>query len=137
MLLRNKWRNVWFLFIDEISLVSAQLLCEIDHALRFAKERPNEWFGDIHVIFAGDFFQFPPVGGTPLYVPIAPYGSQSTTEIMKRLGRLAWKSVTDVISFMEQQRMKKDVEYAAAVTRLRVRECTLADVDLFNSQVIK
>lgn len=31
--LRDEWRNVDILLIDEASLLSAQLLCEIDHAL--------------------------------------------------------------------------------------------------------
>lgn len=33
--------------------------------------------------------------------------------------------------------MKDDPEYGSAVQQLRVRECTLDDVDLFNSRVVK
>ena len=47
--------------IDKCSLLSAELLSEIDAALCFAKEVADEWFGGITVIFAGDFFQYPPV----------------------------------------------------------------------------
>ncbi|KAF9782849.1 hypothetical protein BJ322DRAFT_1008807, partial [Thelephora terrestris] len=32
-LIREEWRDVWFLFIDEVSLLGAQLMCQIDHAL--------------------------------------------------------------------------------------------------------
>jgi hypothetical protein len=136
-LIRDEWRDVWLLFIDEVSLIGAQLLCQIDHALRFAKESPNEWFGGINVIFAGDFYQYPPVGSTPLYMPIQAKAPQKSTDIEKRLGRLAWKSVNVVISLSEQQRMKDDPEYASAVGRLRVRDCNLGDVELFNSRVVK
>ena len=123
--------------IDEFSLLSAELLSEIDAALRFAKETPNEWFGGIMVIFAGDFYQYPPVCATPLYNPIPAYGKTSSSQLCKRLGRLAWKSVNNVIAFSEQKRMKDDPAYAVAVTHLRTRECTLEDVDLFNTRVIK
>lgn len=45
--------------------------------------------------------------------------------------------MNSVISLSEQERMKSDVEYGAAVNRLRIRECTRDDVKLFNSRVIK
>ncbi len=59
-LLRDEWRLVKVLFIDEVSLLSEQLICEIDHALRYATEKPDEWFGGITIIFAGDFFSISP-----------------------------------------------------------------------------
>ena len=136
-LVRDEWQHVSFLFIDEVSLIGAQLLCQIDHALRFAKERQDEWFGGINVIFAGDFYQYPPVGNTPLYTPLQCKAPQKAADIEKRLGRLAWKSVDIVVSLSEQQRMKEDPEFAAAVGRLRIRECNLGDVELFNERVIK
>lgn len=135
--LRQEWRNIDILLIDEVSLLSLQLLAEIDHALRYAKERPNEWFGGVTVIFAGDFYQYPPVGGSPLYSPISVYAGQTDAEISKRLGRLAWKTVDTVVMLTEQQRMKNDPEYGAAVQRLRTRECTFEDAELFNSRLIK
>ena len=136
-LIRDEWRDVSFVFFDEYSLIGAQLLCQIDHALRFAKENMSEWFGGINIIFAGDFYQYPPVGSTPLYTPIQPKAPQKSTDIEKRLGRLAWKSVNVVVSLDEQKRMKDDPEYASAVGRLRVRDCNLGDADLFNSRIVK
>ena len=71
-LVQDEWQDVWFLFIDEVSLLGAQLMCEIDHSLQFAKENPNKWFGGINVILARDFYQYPLVGSTPLYALIQP-----------------------------------------------------------------
>jgi len=133
----EEWKNVEYLLIDEVSLLSLQLLAQIDHALRYAKEKPNAWFGGVTIIFAGDFYQFPPVGGSPLYSPIAPYAGQTDAEVQKRLGQLAWKTVNVVITLSEQQRMKEDVEYGHAVSRLRMRQCTKDDVELFNSRIMK
>ena len=89
------------------------------------------------VIFAGDFYQYPPVGGTPLYTPISAYAGQSNEEIAKRLGCMAWKSVNSVITLTEQERMKGDPEYAVAVQHLQICECTMEDAELFNTCVIK
>lgn len=84
--LRDEWRLVETVMIDECSLLSAELLSEIDAALRFAKEVPDEWFGGITVIFAGDFFQYPPVCATPLYNPITNRAKSSDSEVAKRIG---------------------------------------------------
>ena len=94
--LRDEWKNVEFLLVDESSLLSLQLIAQIDHALRFAKERPDVWFGGVALIFAGDLYQYPPVGGSPLYMPISTYARQTNDKIQKRLGRLAWKTVNTV-----------------------------------------
>jgi hypothetical protein len=95
------------------------------------------WFRGVNVIFAGDFYQYPPVGGSPLYTPISAYAGQNDAEIQKRLGRMAWKTVNTVINLTEQQRMKADPEYGEAVMHLCSRTCMQDDVDLFNSRVIK
>ena len=105
------------MLIDEVSLLNCEINAEIDAALRFAKEKPDEWHGGIIVIFAGDLYQYPPVCGTPLYNSIAVYSNQTNDEITKRLGQLAWKTINSVITFIEQERMKGDHEYAEAVAR--------------------
>ena len=51
----DEWKFVDVLFLDEVGAVGAQLLSELYHALRIAKEEPNIWFGGMIVIFAGDF----------------------------------------------------------------------------------
>lgn len=134
--LRDEFKDVMVIMLDEVSLLGAQLLAELDHALRYVKSN-NEFFGGIIVIFAGDFYQFPPVMGTPLYNPIKNYAKITQEELLKRLGRLAWKSVTDVVILEEQERMKKDPLYGRAVLNLRKRQCTQADVNLFNTRVVK
>jgi hypothetical protein len=45
--LRDEWRLVDIMMLDECSLSSAEIISEIDSALRFAKEKPDQWFGGI------------------------------------------------------------------------------------------
>ena len=62
-----------WLIIDEISMVSARLLAEIDQKLRsyyntvdpFALDCKNEVrpFAGVNVLMSGDFWQFPPTDG--------------------------------------------------------------------------
>lgn len=135
--LKKEWDGVHVLMIDEVSLLDQELLCQMDQTLRLAKKN-DEYFGGIIVIFAGDFFQYPPVAGNPLYKPISNSIKDSgNSEFKNRMGRVAWRSLTDIVVFDEQYRMRSDPQYADAVNRLRKRECTFEDVDLFNSRIIK
>ena len=84
--MRDEWHFVKVLLIDEISLLSVQLMCEVDHALHYVTENHGDWFGGITVIFSGDFFQHPPIGGTPLYNPISNTPSKLADSVPRCLG---------------------------------------------------
>jgi len=137
--LRDEWKNVEFLLVDEISLVGAQLLCDLDLILHCVRE-VDDWFGGINIIFAGDFFQLPPVQATPLYRPILATSRKGPAHARarERHGRIAWKQVDTVIELTEQKRMEDDKEFADAVLRLRLHEAlTQEDIALFNSRVVR
>ena len=50
------------LVIDEVSMISAELLTIIDIVARYFKEKDKP-FGNIQIIFVGDLYQLPPVEG--------------------------------------------------------------------------
>ena len=54
-------RQLELLVIDEISMVRSDLLDAIDTVLRFVRQRPQEKFGGVQVLFIGDLLQLPPV----------------------------------------------------------------------------
>lgn len=140
--LRAEWRNVDFVLIDEVSMVSAELLCELDSVLRFAKEA-NDWFGGINIIFSGDFYQHRPVKQRSLIVPITPGHGRAkgiggeTLTAKQHQGRMVWKQVDTVVELIQQKRMENDPEFAQAVLHLRGRCTDADDLDLFNSLEIK
>lgn len=49
------------LVIDEVSMVRADLMDGVDHALRVNRGRPDLPFGGVQVILFGDLFQLPPI----------------------------------------------------------------------------
>ena len=57
----NFFKAIETVVIDEISMVRADMLDCIDKALRLNRERPNDRFGGVQMIFIGDLFQLPPV----------------------------------------------------------------------------
>ncbi len=58
--LRNRIKKTEVLIIDEISMLSANQLDMVDRICRMFKKN-NLPFGDMQVIFCGDFFQLPPI----------------------------------------------------------------------------
>lgn len=57
---RGIYKKIDLLIIDEISMVRADLLDNIDRFLQLNRENPQP-FGGVQVVFFGDMFQLPPV----------------------------------------------------------------------------
>ena len=70
--LQNTFRPIRYIVIDEKSMVSLQLMGQIDQRLRSAAfERPDaaKYFGGMNILLCGDFYQLTPVAATPLFTP--------------------------------------------------------------------
>ncbi|KAE8217741.1 hypothetical protein CF319_g8238 [Tilletia indica] len=134
--LQTTFQPVQWLFFDEVSMTSCEMMAEIDQALRIARERPDLAFGGLNVLFAGDLCQLAPVGSAALYSKASLASRASEPATMMELGRAAWLEVDHVVDFTEQKRMQ-DADMAAALSRLRLRSCTKDDVDLFNERVLR
>lgn len=57
----NIFRNLELLVIDEVSMVRADLLDQIDLTLRQTRGKRNLPFGGVQVLLIGDMYQLPPV----------------------------------------------------------------------------
>lgn len=55
------FKNLQMVIIDEVSMVRADLMNGIDIFLRKNRNRLNEPFGGVQMVFIGDLFQLPPV----------------------------------------------------------------------------
>ncbi|KAE8232846.1 hypothetical protein CF326_g2112 [Tilletia indica] len=133
--LQKSFGHVQWLFFDEVSMTSCEVLHDIDQALRIATQRLDDPFGGVNVLFAGDLCQLPPVGAAPLYTRTSRASLSAGTRTKVELGRLAWLHIREVVEFTEQMRMK-DSDMAAALSRLRVRACTDEDPGLFNTNLL-
>lgn len=58
----KEWRRCRVLIIDEVSMLSKKIFDVLDNLGRTLRDRMDEPFGGIQVIFLGDFYQLPPVG---------------------------------------------------------------------------
>lgn len=57
----KNWYNLKCLIIDEVSMMSLKLLLILDAIARKVYKKPDIPFGNLQVIFSGDFYQLPPV----------------------------------------------------------------------------
>ncbi|KAE8230936.1 hypothetical protein CF326_g4056 [Tilletia indica] len=134
--LQGSFAHVTWVFFDEVSMTSCEVFGDIDQALRTAMQRPSDPFGGINVLFAGDLCQLPPVASAPLYTKASRTSQPADIRTKVELGRISWLFVTEVVEFTEQMRMK-DPEMAAALSRLRTRDCIDGDTELFNTSLLQ
>ena len=68
--LRREFKDVHFIIIDEVSMVSYQLFSFVHRRLMEIKgiEDVSVFFGGVSVLAVGDFYQLPPVRGSFLFL---------------------------------------------------------------------
>lgn len=108
----DTWKQIAYLIVDEISMVSRALLATYSRHIACAKTGSFDSsapFGGINVIICGDFHQFPPVGAkcrSPLYV------SNNTSlgdKIDDCMGRVIYEGFTTVVVLKDQVRVTDPV----------------------------
>nr|XP_054593309.1 uncharacterized protein LOC107395497 [Nothobranchius furzeri] len=103
--LRATLKHLQILIIDEISMVDNKLLTYIHGRLRQIKQCSDfSSFGNVSVIAVGDFYQLPPVKGTPLYKD--PIGSNLWQNSFSHV------ELTDILR-------QKNKDFAVTLNRLR------------------
>ena len=135
------WDGVDYLFIDEVSMIGCRFLCQISEALIEAKGNTNA-FGNINIIFAGDFAQLGPVGDSRLFSHLDTNNvarSNSTQGQKIMFGKLLWLSITTVVILTEIMRQSgpENIPFIQCLGRLRTGNCTESDYDLLNSRVLE
>lgn len=58
-----RWRKAKTLFLDEISMLPAEIFDKLDQIARLVRGQPDLSFGGIQLVVCGDFLQLPPVKG--------------------------------------------------------------------------
>ena len=139
---RTFWKTCNFVFIDEGSVLGTRMLSNFHRITCWAKEVSSEVpFGGLHIIFAGEFLQFPPVGDIPLYCGAAAEKQQVLPRrtlkgtiplnIYCFAGRNLWK----VVVVVTQQMRVEDTSYRSFLLRLRSVCPIPEDYDILRSRI--
>jgi len=124
-ILRTKYRGLKFVIIDEISMVSYQLLRQVDMRMREIFEKPDCPFGGINIILLGDLMQLRPVNGNWIFEQPPVY--QAEVHL--------WK-LFKIIELKSNMRQRSNDPLLNICNRLRVGELDFTDIKLLEQQVI-
>lgn len=112
--IRDQWSSISVLVVDEISMMSARQLFQLNKWLQVLKGEPEKPFGGVHLIFSGDFFQLPPVRADTLY------NDGSVVNGDSAMGRDLWlRTLNSAVILSENHRAKLDPAYAELLRVLR------------------
>lgn len=116
--------NTDVLIIDEVSMLDAQFIDDLDALLRAARDtfdkRP---FGGIQIVFVGDFFQLPPV-------------------VKDRKMRFAfeaksWGEANLSVCYLHEQHRQSDGDFLDLLSAMRAGKVTAAQKNLLKGRWIK
>ncbi|MDC1221587.1 BspA family leucine-rich repeat surface protein [Salibacteraceae bacterium] len=122
------------LIIDEVSMVSADLIDGIDYSLRRNGGNPNLPFGGKQVVFIGDIFQLQPITDSQSDAQQKineTYGGQCYFYKAKVFERI--KEIPKIE--LQKSYRQTDSKFIALLDKVRVYETSQLDLDKLNSRV--
>jgi hypothetical protein len=142
---QERLRGVEYIFSDEVSMVSCQSMYKISARLALAMNQPDEAFGGMNMIFAGDFAQLPPVRANALFTgdsTVSPilHAKMGIADQKNTIGKITWQQVTTVVILTQNMRQTadtpEDIKFRTALTNMRFASCTRADLEYLDSRTI-
>jgi ATP-dependent DNA helicase PIF1 len=121
------WRHIDTIFIDEISMVRADIMDAIDTILR-RERRSNLPFGGVRMVMFGDFFQLPPVADEQDRQFLGEMGYQSPFAFHSRVISQG-KAHTHELTRVHRQ---SELEFIESLNALRVAESAPNAVEKLN-----
>ena len=126
---RTMLNNLKLVIIDEISMVKADQLFQLDMRLREVTQKPNKLFGGVAILAFGDILQLRPCQARYIF-------QEPVCEDYK----LAFHSGThwqsfEVISLEENHRQDSDKKYAELLNRIRIGQVTEEDLEVLRTRV--
>ena len=118
-----EWSGIEFLIIDEISMVSYEILCMVDARLRQLKFK-DVLFGDVNVLLFRDLMQLSPFGGNPVFKQ--PLRLVPATHL--------WR-LFQLVELKENMRQQGDNTFVDILNALRVGELTADHLRVLSSKV--
>ncbi|KAF5335144.1 hypothetical protein D9611_010826 [Ephemerocybe angulata] len=130
--LSSEWSGVKYLFIDEVSMISAPFLASISSKLQLSQsDHPSNClriFGGINVIFLGDFFQLAPPKQSPVYAYKLVRNpsfveTRSSVGLDAISGAYLWRQITQVTILRQTKRHEGDKLLSKLLSVIRSRQC--------------
>ncbi|KAF7977845.1 hypothetical protein HWV62_2599 [Athelia sp. TMB] len=140
--IRSSLEGVEYVFLDEVSMLGCRSMYGISAAAAKALSVPEEAFGGLNMIFAGDFAQLAPVKAQALYsgfVGTKVNSAMTVKDQEEAIGKALWHQTTTVVILRENMRQRSqsadDSRLRTALENMRYKSCTDADVAYLRSRI--
>ncbi len=107
------------LIIDEVSMLSANVLSMVDEVARAVRQEPTLAFGGLQVVLVGDFFQLPPV---------------SRSAVQFAFESPAWAALNPIICYLSEQHRQDDKQFLSVLGAIRSGEWDHTHVSLITAR---
>ena len=124
--LRDLWKGVHTIIIDEVSMVSYQILKSI-HSRLCEIYANDEIFGGLNVIAMGDFYHLSPVNGSFIF---------SDQRSSGRLASHLWRDFFTMVELKVNMRQQNDTSFSQMLNRIRKGEHTHEDVKAIQGRLV-
>jgi ATP-dependent DNA helicase PIF1 len=112
------------LIIDEVSMLDAQFIQDLDSVLRAARNTTGDGvFGGIQIVFVGDFFQLPPV--------------VKDREMKFAFEAKSWEEANLSICYLHEQHRQSDAAFLDLLSAMRNGAITEKHKDLLRTRLPK
>ena len=140
--IKAKLVGVEYVFLDEVSMLSARDLYRINLQLARVFEKADIPFGGLNIIFSGDFAQLPPaIGGEHVSLYSRSIGAIAADMKSQEesVGKALWHQITTVVILRVNMRQKKqspdDAKLRTALENMRYKACTPGDIAFLRTRV--
>lgn len=124
--IKNRWKAIDFLVIDEVSMLSPDLWTKVDRVARAVRQVYDKPLGGIQLLLCGDFYQLPPV----------PDAGQPPDAATFCFDTDVWQQCNlHTVVLTRTFRQEGDDAFAQLLHRLREGEYTAEDIDLLVGRV--
>ena len=124
--LRDLWKGVHTIIVDEVSMVSYQVLKSI-HSRLCEIYANDEIFGGLNVIAVGDFYQLAPVNGSFIF---------SDGQSSGRLASHLWRDFFTMVELKDNMRQQNDSLFSQILNHIRIGEQNDEDIKIIQRRLV-
>ena len=140
--IRSRLAGVDYVFLDEVSMLSARDMYRISAQLAKVFGVPDIPFGGMNMVFSGNFAQLPPAMGGENVSLYGRFIGSLSTDIKSQeelIGKALWHQISTIVILRENMRQRtqtpNDAKLRTVLENMRYKSCTPDDILFLKSRI--